>query len=104
MSDQTHLKQTYVPQFLAGEQRFYRSLLTYGMSKMVLMKSEKFRGVSPDIELLEYHDIFLFLYRREGDDTFLEMSRVFRKAAHKLYRVQLKMGMVPRNSKFLNLV
>lgn len=104
MSDPTHLKQTYLPQYLAGEQRFYRYLLTYGMSKMVLMKSEKFRGPSPDIELLEAHNTFLFLYRREGDEKFIEMSRLFRKAAHKLYRVMLKMGMVPRNSKFLNLV
>lgn len=68
------------------------------------MKEDKFRGVPPNIEFLEYHDIFLFMYRREGDPTFLEMSRLFRKAAHKLYRVMLKMEMSPKNLKFLNLV
>jgi len=105
MSDPAQLKQTYLPQYLAdGEQRFYRSLLTYGLSKMVAMKEGKFRGATPEVEFLEYHDIFLYLYRREGDTSFLEMSRLFRKAAHKLYRVMLKMEMVPRNPKFLNLV
>jgi hypothetical protein len=105
MSDPALLKNTYLPQYLAGgKQRFYRSLLTYGLSKMILMQGEKFRGIAPDVELLEYHDIFLFLYRREGDQAFLDMSKIFRKAAHKLHRVMLKKEMTYRNPVFLNLV
>jgi hypothetical protein len=105
MSDPALLKDTYLPKYLAsGKQRFYRSLLTYGTSKLVLMQEDKFRGIAPDIEFLEYHDIFLFLHRREGDEVFLDMSRLFRKAAHKLYRIMLKQRMTAKNSKFLNLV
>lgn len=105
MSDPAFLKDAYLPKYLAdGKQRFYRSLLTYGTSKMILMQENKFRGVAPDVEFLEYHDIFLFLYRREGDVVFLDMSKLFRKAAHKLYRVMLKKEMTGKNLKFLNLV
>lgn len=105
MSDPAFLKDTYLPKYLSGgKQRFYRSLITYGVGKMILMKTEKFRTISPDMEFLGYHDIFLFLYRREGDQTFLEMSRLFRKAGHKLYRIMLKQGMISKNYKFLNLV
>lgn len=104
MSDPALLKETYLPKYLAGKQRFYRLLLTYGVHKMILMQEEKFRGMPPDIEFLQYHEIFLFLYRREGDETFLDMSKLFRKAAHKLYRTMLKKEMTLKNNKFLNLV
>ncbi len=105
MSDPAFLKETYLPKYLSGgKERFYRSLLTYALSKLILMKESKFGGISPDIELLQYHEIFVLLYRREGDEVFLEMSRLFRKAAHKIYRVMLKKQLTPKNLKFLNLV
>ena len=35
---------------------------------------------------------------------YLDIAKVFRKVAHKIYRVMLKKSLTPKNSKFLNLV
>lgn len=87
-----------------GEQRFYRDLLHYAVTKIISINKGEYKGTSPELEFLDYSERFLFLYRRESEDTYLELSKVFRKAGHKMYRIMLKKGMTPRNAKFLNLV
>ncbi|CAB4197052.1 hypothetical protein UFOVP1290_572 [uncultured Caudovirales phage] len=87
-----------------GEHAFYRFLLTYALNKLILIENETYRGISPNLEFLEYSERLIFLYRKEGDDICLQVSRLFRKAAHKIYRVMLKKNMTDINSKFLNLV
>jgi len=99
------LKKNFVPKYLAtGEQKFYRFLILYALNKLIYIEKGSFKGKSPELEFLDYYDQFIILYRREGEDVYLELARVFRKAAHKVYRVMLKKNMTERNAKFLNLV
>lgn len=98
------LKKEFVSKYAAGDEpKFYRFLLFYATNKLRLGQTVELK-ISPEIELLEYHHQFLVLYRREGDEVYLRMSRMFRKAAHKVYRVMLKHQLTSYNSKFLNVV
>jgi hypothetical protein len=87
-----------------GEQKFYRLLLSDAINKLIKMRDNDYKGISPEMELLSFSDKFLQLHRREGDVLHLELSRLFRKAAHKVYRIGLKVNLWERNLKFLNLV
>lgn len=87
-----------------GEQKFYNFLLTYAINKIILIKDKSYKGISPEIELLEYHDKFLILYRRGGEEANLELCKLFRKAAHKIYRIMLKKNMINKNLKFISAV
>ncbi len=99
------LKQQYLPKFLSeGKDRFYRILLFHQLYKILLIKKGLYKGVSPEIEYMEYYNHFLLLSRREGEESYLEMAKVFRKAAHKLYRILIKLELTEKNLKFLNLV
>lgn len=93
-----------------GNEKFYKFLLNYAINKIVAneeMQKENPKseaGTSPELELLDYHDRFLLLYRRENELVYLEIAKLFRKAAHKIYRIMLKKNMVEKNGKFLNMV
>lgn len=95
----------FVDQYVEnGEKKFYRFLLTYALNKLILIQKGNYRGISPDLEFLEYYDRLMILYRRQGDDKYLITAKLLRKAAHKIYRIMLKKKMTSRNPKFLNLV
>ncbi len=103
------LKKNFVPKYLAtGEQKFYRFLLLYALNKLIFLEKgtfkDSFKGKSPELEFLDYYDHFITWYRREGEEVYLDLARVFRRAGHKVYRVMLKKKMTDRNLKFLNLV
>ena len=98
-------KTPYVERYHSvGEHRFYRFLLHYAVSKLIKISNDEYRGTSPEIELLDHADRFLQLYRREQQEVFLELSRIFRKAAHKIYRLMLKRQLTTINARFLNVV
>lgn len=100
------LKQEFVPKYkAAGESdKFYRSLLFLALNKMVIIEQGFLKGVSPDVAFLDCYDQFIILYRREGEEHYLDMARAFRRAAHKMYRVLRKKNLIPYNPRFLNLV
>lgn len=99
------LKKEFVPKYLAvGEQKFYRFLLMYALNKLVIINKGTNIDLTPDLEFLDYHNRFIILYRREGEEVYLQVARIFRKAAHRIYRIMLKKGMTAPNAKFLNLV
>lgn len=88
-----------------GEGRFYRFLLLQALNTLVSIKKGTHKGSLPNLEFLNYYDRFIILYRREGDPAQLEVARLFRKVAHKIYRIMLKKNMIPApDRKFLNLV
>lgn len=94
-----------VPKFVAsGEQKFYRSIIMIALQKLILVEKENYRGMLPHLEYMEYHDQFLILYRREGDEIYLQIAKMLRKAAHKIYRIMLKKNMTTPHPKFLSLV
>jgi hypothetical protein len=99
------LKKEFVPKYLAtGESKFYRFLLLYALNKLIDIQKGSYKGTSPELEFLAYYDQFIILYRREGEEVYLDVSRILRRAAHKIYRVMLKKKMTEKNPKFLNLV
>lgn len=99
------LKQDIVPKFVAsGEQKFYRSIIFIALQKLILIEKGLYKGIPPNLEYLEYYDQFIILYRREGDEVYLSIAKMLRKAAHKIYRIMLKKKMTPPNAKFLSLV
>lgn len=99
------LKIEFIPKFKsAGEPKFYHFLLFLAANKLMLIEKDTYKGTSPELEFISYYDQFIILYRREGEEIYLDLARVFRRAAHKIYRAMLKKKMTEKNIKFLNLV
>ena len=102
------IKKEFVPKYLAaGEEKFYRLLLLYALNKLIYIEKGSYKGKSPEMEFLDVYDQFIILYRREGEEVYLDLARVFRKAANKVYRVMLKKKMIEKNTErkgLLNLV
>ena len=99
------LKKDFVEKYVSeGEDKFYRYLLLLALKKLILINKGNYRGSSPHLELLECYNQFLSLYRKEGEDIYLQMARTFRKVAHRIYRIMLKKDMIKEDNKFLNLV
>ncbi len=97
--------QEYLSKYLAGgEQKFYRFLLLLALNELILIEKGIHIETSPELHFLGCHDRFMVLYRREGEDVYLRIAKIFRKAAHKVYRIMLKKRMTSTNAKFLNLV
>lgn len=98
-------KKEFLPRFKnSGEDKFYKSLLLISLNKLVMVEKGDYKGILPHIELLDYYEQLIILYRREGEEIYLKVAKTFRKAAHKVYRIMLKKKMSPVNSKFLNVV
>jgi hypothetical protein len=99
------LKQEYVTKYLAsGDEKFYRTILVLALKKLVSINNGTYKGMPPNLEYLGYHDQFIILYRREGDEVYLRIAKMLRKAAHKIYRIMLKKMMTVPDTRFLNLV
>lgn len=99
------LKEEIVPKFVAnGEYKFYRSIIVLALQKLIATEKGLYKGIPPHLEYLDYHDRFIILYRREGDEIYLSIAKMLRKAAHKIYRIMLKKKMTTHNSRFLTLV
>lgn len=87
-----------------GEYKFYQFLLAYSMQKLVEIEKKQYTGIYPNVELLNFHDKFIKIYRKEGDEVYLDIAKFFRKAGHKVYRIMLKKNMIQKDKKFLTLV
>lgn len=105
-------KKLFVSKFSSfGSDKFYDFLLNYAINRIVsndeldkdYLKS-KIIGLSPELELIDYHDRFLVLYRKEKKDIYLDIAKLFRRASHKIYRVLLKKDMTEKDNRFLSLV
>lgn len=104
MSEETIKKEFLTKYVKDGEEKFYKFLITSAVNKLISIMEGKYKGKSPELEFMDYHDQFIILYRREGESVYFDLAKLFRKAAHKTYRVMLKKNLTPRNAKFLNLV
>jgi hypothetical protein len=85
-----------------GYEKFYNSLLIYAVT--LITNNTEENKVYPEKEFLKMYDQFLILYRREGDIKLLEIARIFRRAAHTIYRYMLNKNIINKSTKFLNLV
>lgn len=105
MQQSDNIKKLFINKYTTiGEERFYKFLITYAINRIVEPTEKDKIVFNPAAELMEYYDMFLKLYRREGDDIYLDLSKQFRKAGHKIYRIVLKKGLIEKNHKFLQLV
>ena len=105
MGDSSDSKNEFIVKYKAcGDSKFYRFLLTYALNKLIAIEKGTHKGDAPNIEFLKYYDHFLVSYRRCGDELYLHVARLFRKASHKIYRIMLQKGMTEIDGRFLNLV
>lgn len=84
-----------------GEEKFYQFLIAYANNR--IMRGE-LQSPTPDMELLILYEKFISLYREEDNTIYLDIAKVCRKAAHKIYRTLLSNNLINSNSKFLTLV
>jgi hypothetical protein len=95
-----------------GNDKFYKFLLNYAVNRVITGQEgaikprgkNKLIGVSPEMELMDYYDKFLVLYRKEGEVAYLEVAKLFRKAGHTVYRMMIKKDIIEKNDRFLNAV
>lgn len=88
-----------------GHDRFFKFLLAFGTDRLIQIKSgEPTTAISPETEFLEYYEHFLVLFRRSGEEDYLNLAKIFRRAAHKIYRLGLQQKILKRNAKFLQVV
>jgi len=98
-----------------GNERFYKFLLNYAINKVVekeaegtkktksKIKTQEERSyISPEIELMDYYDRFIDLFRQEGETVYMDIAKLFRKAGHKVYRIMLKKSLIKKSDRFLN--
>jgi len=98
------IKKDFLPRYLSdGDEKFYKYLLILSINKLLLVAKGSYKNY-PNLELLDWYNQSIILYRREGKEVYLQISRVFRRAAHKIYRIMLKKHMSEVDFKFLNLV
>lgn len=97
-------KNNFIDAYMSmGSHKFFNFILMHGLNKLVLMEKGEYKD-HPDLEFLNHYNYLITLYRRDGDKNYLEAGKLFRKVAHKLYRIMLKKNLTPYNGKFLNLV
>lgn len=96
-------KQQFIERFeTAGPEEFYLLLFRYAETR--INENSISKGTSPEIELLNYSNQFLQIYRRENKEIYRLISFAFRRAANKAYRLMVRKNIIKRNNKFLNLV
>ena len=82
----------------------YQYLVMEAISRIDLIEKGEKNINMPYSDFMSCYDQFIILYRREGEDIYLDIAKIFRRAAHKVYRIMLKKKLTPKNNKFLNLV
>lgn len=81
-----------------GEEGLYQR--TLGVMNIPTDKME-----NPDIEVLDFSDAFISRYRSTGEEAYLTIGKILRKAAHKIYRNLLEKDKTKKiNTRFLNLI
>lgn len=85
-----------------GADAFYKLVLIEGLEVILKIHEDKYDGVYPDIQLLTQYNKFLSLYRKYNKDIYLDVAKIFRRAAHKLHRVMVRKKIITKNDKFLN--
>ena len=99
------LKKEVIPKYLSiGDDKYYEMLIITSLDKLCQIDKGEYKGPSPEIELLKIYDQLIILHTREGEDAVLDVAKVFRRAAHKVYRIMLRKKLTNKNNKFLNLV
>lgn len=101
-------KKIFIEKFSSfGDEKFYKFLLNYAIVKIadINFKKKQLKSEnSPEKELLDYYNKFLYLYRNEHNIIYLDIAKLFRRAANKIYRILLKNKSIKKSNNFFNLV
>lgn len=81
-----------------GHNKFCDHLVSYSF----IYKEERIR--SPELILMDIHDLFLKLHRTNHEKLYLDISSAARKAAHLVYFKLLKDNKTKKSNRFLNIV
>jgi hypothetical protein len=82
-----------------GRDGVYSELIGDGLLKGITP------GANPDLDMLLVSESFFALYRGSGEEGYFELGKVFRRAAHTVYRRLLKLNENKKTSeKFLHMV
>ena len=87
-----------------GERKFYNKIMLLALDRVDLISNNLYKGTYPHIEYIKVYDKLYLLYKQEGDDIFLNIAKLFRKASNKIYRTLLKKKLIEKNNKFFNLI
>jgi|JI7StandDraft_1071085.scaffolds.fasta_scaffold540891_2 hypothetical protein len=85
-----------------GSEVLYAKLILDALSKIKSLPES--REEYPDLLLLKMAEAYLGIYRRDQQKKMLEISKVFRRAGHKVHRILVKKKKIKKNRKFLNIV
>lgn len=80
-----------------GEEGFYRHAVATGIKLSV-------KKPHPEIDMIELSEGFLLLNRQTGENLYSIIARIFKRAAHKLYRQFNKEDDKLVSKKFLRVV
>lgn len=95
----------YVDKYKAkGYDRFYAYLLSSAVSDLIKIQEGKDGINNPATVFLDLAERFVRQYRCENETIFLDISKAFRKAGHKIYRLMRKQNLIPKNNRFLQAV
>lgn len=81
-----------------GNNKLYKVLISTGIYEIAN------GSIDIDDKYLDFYKSHLALYRRGEDEDNLSISKIYRRAAHKLNRILIKIGKKPKSAKFLRLV
>lgn len=87
-----------------GEIKFYKTILFEAVKQVIVLKTDKECIATPHLDLINLYDAFLSKYRSDGKEQYLIVARIFRKVAHKIYRIMIKDNLINNHPKFLNVV
>lgn len=87
-----------------GEHKFYNKIILLALERVVSISENSYKGTYPHIEYLSFYDKLYILYKQEGDEVWLNMAKLFRKASNKIYRTLLKKKLIENNNKFFNII
>ena len=82
---------------MKGEDGFYRHAVAFGIK-------ESIQTPNPENEMLEMSEAFFLLNRRTGEDLYNTFGKIFRRAAHTLFRQLKKEETAKPSKKFLRVV
>lgn len=84
-----------------GPLGFYKYLLSNAAKQMVLIKNDEYKGILPHVELLNFYEKSLVLFRRDNNQHIFEMAKTFRRAAHKIYRMMINCSLAKFDGRFI---
>jgi hypothetical protein len=90
------------PIFLTQLQKYGEDGLVQKIYEDCIATPDELVGVENN--LLDFSLSFFSMFRSKGEEEYFKLGCVLRRAAHMIYRFNLKYHKIPSNERFLNLI